>query len=368
MSKKQNKETASAAAILTRSKTTEVQDQSADGLEQTGSLSQSETGADADLPDQNSELEHLNVEAFNLLAKKILPTYSCAALEKSITPYNGTSSGCPDVWLKGYERYTKLKRWDDETAAISFPLFLESSARSWHESLPTSITDDYTNVRELFLKEFTLSGAQMLAELDTLSARKQATDERLEDYLLDISKTCRRLGRTTQQHLEHAIQGLRPDIKRQVLLQQPKSLEDVRRIGTLCESVSAMENNQSNGSNEPTVAAVKSDIDARFEAQEREIQRLRTQLAVANNKNNRGRQFRRGGPYQRPNQPNRSTGNQHCTRCGKWHSLNNRGDCPAWGKTCDYCHFKNHFKVVCRKKQRDEASGTTNQEASSEHQ
>ena len=43
----------------------------------------------------------------------------------------------------------------------------------------------------------------------------------------------------------------------------------------------------------------------------------------------------------------RSNNGQRCGKCGKSHE---RGNCPAYGKTCDRCKGINHFKVVCRSK------------------
>ena len=53
---------------------------------------------------------------------------------------------------------------------------------------------------------------------------------------------------------------------------------------------------------------------------------------------------RRGG--QRFNRGARSrTDNEQCTYCGMTH---NRGQCPAYGKSCDKCGANNHFARVCR--------------------
>ena len=43
----------------------------------------------------------------------------------------------------------------------------------------------------------------------------------------------------------------------------------------------------------------------------------------------------------------RGNNGQHCGKCGKSHE---RGNCPAYGKTCDKCKGINHFKAVCRSK------------------
>ena len=37
-----------------------------------------------------------------------------------------------------------------------------------------------------------------------------------------------------------------------------------------------------------------------------------------------------------------------CRYCGKKHTFN-KEECPAWGKTCNHCGGKNHFKIKCKK-------------------
>ena len=43
----------------------------------------------------------------------------------------------------------------------------------------------------------------------------------------------------------------------------------------------------------------------------------------------------------------RGNNGHHCGKCGKSHE---RGNCPAYGKTCDKCKGINHFKAVCHSK------------------
>ena len=50
---------------------------------------------------------------------------------------------------------------------------------------------------------------------------------------------------------------------------------------------------------------------------------------------------------QRPSGRNQS---HHCGKCGKSHE---RGNCPAYGKTCNKCKGPNHFKAMCRSKVQD---------------
>ena len=43
----------------------------------------------------------------------------------------------------------------------------------------------------------------------------------------------------------------------------------------------------------------------------------------------------------------RGNNGQRCGKCGKSHE---RGNCPAYGKTCDRCKGINHFKAFCHSK------------------
>lgn len=40
--------------------------------------------------------------------------------------------------------------------------------------------------------------------------------------------------------------------------------------------------------------------------------------------------------------------NQSCKFCGKTHAMK-KEECPAWEKTCENCHGRNHFKIKCKK-------------------
>lgn len=94
---------------------------------------------------------------------------------------------------------------------------MKASALVWLECLDESIKSDFDKLKEAFLKQYTLSKTQQLAELNALLSRQQAPGEPVEAYLLDIAQRCRRLNRSKQQQLEYAINGLLPEIKSQIL-------------------------------------------------------------------------------------------------------------------------------------------------------
>ena len=52
------------------------------------------------------------------------------------------------------------------------------------------------------------------------------------------------------------------------------------------------------------------------------------------------------------NQRPESTSGKSCRNCGRKHMI---GECPAYGKTCNSCHKKNHFEKYCFSKQNKSA-------------
>ena len=86
---------------------------------------------------------------------------------------------------------------------------------------------------------------------------------------------------------------------------------------------------------------------------------------------NRGQHSRGRGSHNsrgrgRGQHSNNNFGNQHsqhtegsCGNCGGSHPSE---PCPAWGRECNYCHSKGHFKSVCRrKKAADRKKGGANE-------
>ena len=68
--------------------------------------------------------------------------------------------------------------------------------------------------------------------------------------------------------------------------------------------------------------------------------------------------FKRGG-QQRSRMPSGGRGSQQqCDQCGRRNGCNGqKGTCQAWGKECDNCHGRNHYRAVCRKAAQGQANG-----------
>ena len=300
-----------------------------------GPIRDAETGAN--MADKNnnkdSHVELSNEETFDTQAIK--HHINCAALENSVPLYHGTSSGCPSDWISTYTRYGLLKGWATAIMVMAMPLFLRSSALSWFEALSTEVKRDYNSVCELFTAHFSMSKTERLAELDMLGNRRQVPGEPTENYLLDIHNRCMRLKRPADLEFEHAMQGLLPHIKQQVLLQQAATLDDIRRIGQLCELCIAptrpepAANKQYGDSDIMNLVAT---LQSKLEKQEQTIKEL------SDKKTSGGSRYRGQ--------------DEKCKWCGrntcKGKTVETReANCFAYGKTCYVCDRLHHISKVC---------------------
>ncbi len=225
---------------------------------------------------------------------------NCKALDDSVPKYSGQSSGNPKDWLQKFNRLTRLKGWSKNTACAVLPLYLDGSAQQWHSGLSASIQEDMEILQEQFVQSFGLSKGQVLSKLDNLAYRKQQPGESVDQLLTYIAAQCRQLDRTDDQEMEYVIRGLRQDIKTHVLLHEPGTLAEVKRLSLLAETVLA----STVQAPQPVNALVKQ-------------------------------------------QHTRSARLGKCTKCGRHHAPD---QCPAQGKKCMKCGKANHFKVMCRSK------------------
>lgn len=308
-------------------------------------LSQSDAGASPTSPDlrlvNNQDGAHGNGIASQSQPTRKFANISCAALENSVGQYHGSQSGCPEEWLQSYERYCNLKGWDDETRAMAMPLYLRSGALQWFDSLPADVKQNFTNIKLAFTKTFTIGRTQMLAELDALASRKQQPGEPLEGYILDITARCRRLKRSSDQVFECVLQGLQTHVKRQVLLQQASTIEDIRRIGLLCEL--CPENTpqpQQQPAQDRSVMELVATLTEKVQEQENTIAQLKKTTARTTDKKSA----------------------KACTKCGRYNCRGKayayREKCFAFNKECNNCKKMHHFSNVCRNKKTVENQST----------
>ena len=116
------------------------------------------------------------------------------------------------------------------------PLSLQGNTSSWYASFDLQTFKSYNDLVDA-LKTYFTNPASIWLWLQQLSAWKQVEHESLCCFASDIRHLCKRLGLTELEIMHHFIQGLKPELKSNVILEQPKSLSEAENLAKLKEAV-----------------------------------------------------------------------------------------------------------------------------------
>ena len=138
-------------------------------------------------------------------------------------------------WLQDFLDYVHIRQIPKPMAAVLLRNRLTGAARKWHESLPSDITFDETVNR--FRKRFATNAGRRDELLDGFWNRRQGPDEPASSYIETMVSMARRVNLDNEPLMRHAIvQGLRPDIRRDVRVLRPSTLEELGEAAAIGES------------------------------------------------------------------------------------------------------------------------------------
>ena len=205
------------------------------------------------------------------------------------------------TWLDSFSRIANINNWNSENQLSAFPLYLSGVAHAWFLSLAETIKTDFEQLKAAFQERFA-SGPQEWILSQQLSSRKQAKGERIDDYIADITRLCKRLKLSDADSVRYFTQGLQPHIQSYVTLARPKNFQEAESLARMKELVdttqrtteteniitrmetmfSKLMTQQPKYSDSKTVAAVSAEparsyVDQRFDELSRQFERLQRQ-------------------------------------------------------------------------------------------
>jgi len=144
-----------------------------------------------------------------------------------------------DQFLSSFDRYANFFSWPAEKRMRALPLSLANigHANIWFNSLDDGAYESYDDLTALLRNQFDSSADKWLLRQE-LTQRKQGATETVADFSADVRRQCQRLRLAKTEWLHILIQGLRPDIRSHIVLQQPDSFEQAERMAKLKEAVS----------------------------------------------------------------------------------------------------------------------------------
>ena len=147
---------------------------------------------------------------------------------------------CEDAheFIRNYKRAGRLNGWDDNNLALGLPLYLKGHASAWFKTLPTADEMSFDELSEQLITHFA-SGASEWRVRQALGQRRQLEKESVADYSYSLRTHCARINLPRSEWTHYFVQGLLPDIREYVILQQPENLESAENFAKLKESVLA---------------------------------------------------------------------------------------------------------------------------------
>ena len=152
-------------------------------------------------------------------------------------PFTGTLSEDVNEWLAKFDRFAKFYNWTNAKKLGAIVLLFEGPALSWFQTLPEETTNNFNDLVEALKGRFGAYSMDFILRQE-LYARRQGPVEPLASYTEDIIKRCQRLALSDNELMNIFINGLNPELKSHVVLNQPTSFTEAEKLARLREAVS----------------------------------------------------------------------------------------------------------------------------------
>ena len=97
-----------------------------------------------------------------------------------------------DKWVRNFQQYAKLKRFDDDTQLQVFKLLMTDNAHDWMTSLPDDQSDTIEHLLDAFKTRFAMTELHKLQKLDQWQRNQKAT-ESVDDYITSIQNAAKKI-------------------------------------------------------------------------------------------------------------------------------------------------------------------------------
>lgn len=329
--------------------------------------------------------------------------------DASLVPpaFNGASGTDADAWIRKFINYCEFRHLTGDDRLPLLKLLLVDAASDWVQGLPVGIAENFDHVLESFRDKFVTNAAAKIANLHEFWNRKQQEGQSAEDFINATRRLAAKIPVTDNAVICHAaVNGLRDDVKRFVVLKGAESLDELVTAARLAEAAALhvpdtgdktmakdiqdlkamfikLVAGSSSCSNQPTVGNVAPTATATTARGPATLNGTTQQVRVRDNGRRfrgRGRGFRDGRPQWQPrwapydhqpgayqyiptysqstfavpqqqqqqqsvqNGTSTATNGLHCCNCGRIHVNNS---CFARSAICFQCGVVGHFARCC---------------------
>ncbi|XP_044174956.1 uncharacterized protein LOC114951845 [Acropora millepora] len=152
--------------------------------------------------------------------------------------FDGSENEDVFEFLDKFKRAATLNSWNDDDLPIGLPLYLKGHASAWFKCLQGANEMTFDELSTAMINHFASRATQWRIR-QALSQLRQLEKESVADYSHNVRNLCARLSLPRSEWTYYFIQGLRPEIRDYVILQQANHLDEAENFAQLKEFVLA---------------------------------------------------------------------------------------------------------------------------------
>ena len=152
--------------------------------------------------------------------------------------FSGYESQDVDRWLKKFANRLQSTghALDPCSKAADLANHLSGPAETFYFSLDEDVRSNYDKLVDALRERYSSDDFKWRLR-QQLSSRKQGAKESLDSYIEFINTTCQRLGVSKADQLHFFVQGLKDNIKREILMHKPEDYQTAENLALLKVSV-----------------------------------------------------------------------------------------------------------------------------------
>ena len=184
--------------------------------------------------------------------------------------FDGSENEDVFEFLDKFKRAATLNGWNDDDLPIGLPLYLKGHASAWFKCLQGANEMTFDELSTAMINHFASRATQWRIR-QTLSQLRQLQKESVVDYSNNVRNLCARLRLPRSEWIYYFIQGLRPEIRDYVILQQANNLDEAENFAQLKEFVLASSDETPTSNTQQLLAQVIEKLSATTRSEDKTI-------------------------------------------------------------------------------------------------
>ena len=132
--------------------------------------------------------------------------------------------------------WLNYKGMNNAQSCAALPVLLRENALCWYNALDQPTQNDFTLLTAAFLLRYKSAGVTGWQDAAAVWGARQTDTQTVDDFINKMERLSTKVNMTAEQKQHAMLNGLKPNIRQQVIQHQLDSVDDIRRWATIAES------------------------------------------------------------------------------------------------------------------------------------